>query len=208
MAFAYDLLRLFRRLVRHGRLAVDLEDLLYWTLCFLASFTLLYYGNNGVIRFVAVLGAALGMLVYSLSMGRIFVKFSYFLINKTIGSVFRFLCKIIKKLHKIVSSVNRKNKRFLKSVGIFNKIQKIFGYVLTYKIFHHRMNVHRDFFMANHDKIASMRQAQSICPMRKDHKSAIYDKNSGSHTKKERSRSDVEKKIKKKKDARIQTRQE
>ena len=51
MAFAYDVLRLFRRLVRHGRFAVDIEDILYWTICFLLSFTLLYYGNNGVIRF-------------------------------------------------------------------------------------------------------------------------------------------------------------
>ncbi|MDE7207886.1 MAG: spore cortex biosynthesis protein YabQ, partial [Lachnospiraceae bacterium] len=64
MAFAYDFLRLFRRLVRHRRFVVDIEDLLYWTLCFFASFTILYYANNGVIRFVAVLGAALGMLLY------------------------------------------------------------------------------------------------------------------------------------------------
>lgn len=62
MAFAYDLLRLLRRLVRHARIIVDLEDILYWTACFGLSFTLLYYGNNGVIRFAAVLGAAVGML--------------------------------------------------------------------------------------------------------------------------------------------------
>lgn len=184
MAFAYDLLRLFRRLVRHARLAVDMEDLLYWTLCFFASFTLLYYGNNGVIRFVAVLGAALGMLIYCVSIGRIFVKFSYFLINKTIGSVFRFLCKIIKKLHNTVRSVNRRSTRFLKSVRIFNKIQKIFGYMLTDRVFHHRMDIHSDFFIANHDKKGSSRR------------------------KKERSSSHVKKRIRKKKNAGIQTRQE
>lgn len=144
MAFAYDILRLFRRLVRHGRLAVDVEDLLYWVICFFASFTILYYGNNGVIRFVAVLGAALGMLFYSVTIGRIFVKFSYFLINKTIGSACRFLCKIIKKLHKIVSSVNRTNREFLKKVGIFNKIRKISQYWLTRKPFHHRININSD----------------------------------------------------------------
>ena len=58
MAFVYDVLRLLRRLLRHGRFAVDLEDILYWTACFGLSFTLLYYRNNGVIRFAAVLGAA------------------------------------------------------------------------------------------------------------------------------------------------------
>lgn len=141
MAFAYDLLRLFRRLVRHGRFAVDVEDLLYWTVCFFASFVILYYGNNGVIRFVAVLGAALGMLFYSVTIGKIFVRFSYFLINKTIGSAFRFLRKIIRGLHKIVRSVNRRNREFLKKVGIFNKIQKISQYRLTQRLFQHRMIV-------------------------------------------------------------------
>ena len=74
MAFTYDLLRLFRRLVRHARIIVDLEDILYWTACFGLSFTLLYYGNNAVIRFAAVLGAAVGMLFYELTAGRYFVK--------------------------------------------------------------------------------------------------------------------------------------
>lgn len=144
MAFAYDFLRLFRRLVRHGRFAVDLEDLIYWIICFFASFTILYYGNNGVIRFVAVLGAALGMLFYSVTIGKIFVRFSYFLINKTIGSVIRFLCRIIKRLHKIVSSVNRRNREFLKKVGIFNKIRKISRYRLTHRLFRHRMDIYND----------------------------------------------------------------
>lgn len=141
MAFAYDLLRLLRRLVRHGRFAVDVEDLLYWIICFFASFTILYYGNNGVIRFVAVLGAALGMLIYSVSIGKIFVKFSYFLINKTIGNALRLLRKIGRGLHKIVSSVNRKIRGFLKKVGIFNKIQKISCFRLTQRLFHHRIKV-------------------------------------------------------------------
>ena len=82
MAFAYDLIRLFRRLVRHGRIAVDLED---WTACFVVSFTLLYYGNNGVIRFAAVLGAAVGMAGYVFTVGRFFVKISFGIIDKTVG---------------------------------------------------------------------------------------------------------------------------
>ncbi len=144
MAFAYDLIRLFRRLVRHGRFAIDIEDLLYWTACFFTSFIILYYSNNGMIRFVAVLGAAIGMLLYNVSMGRIFVKFSYFLINKTIGSAVRFLCRIIKRLHKIAVSVNRRNREFLKSVGIFNKIQKIHQYRLTSNAIQHKMDINGD----------------------------------------------------------------
>lgn len=81
MAFAYDFLRLFRRLLPHGRFWVDMEDLLYWTACFLASFYLLYYGNHGVIRFFAVLGAGIGMLLYGATIGRFFVKGSFRLIT-------------------------------------------------------------------------------------------------------------------------------
>lgn len=143
MAFAYDLLRLFRRLVRHGRFAVDVEDLLYWTVCFFASFTLLYYGNNGVIRFVAVFGAALGMLLYIVTLGRIFIKVTYFLINKTIGSVFRFLRRILRKIHKMLRSIIRKNKEFLKNVGIITKIQKIMQYLLTHCIIYNTINKNR-----------------------------------------------------------------
>ena len=139
MAFAYDVLRLFRRLVPHGRFAVDVEDLLYWTICFFVSFVLLYYGNNGVIRFVAVFGAALGMLFYVVTVGRIFVKVGYFLINKTIGSVFRFLGRILRKLYKIICAIGRKNKEILKKVGIITKIQKIWQYLLTHCFFYNTM---------------------------------------------------------------------
>lgn len=121
MAFAYDLIRLLRRLVRHGRLAVDLEDMLFWTVCFFASFTLLYYGNNGVIRFVAVFGAAIGMFLYIASVGKVFVKFSYFLINKTIGSVLRLIAHVVRKIK-----------------------QKL----LTYCAFCNKIKKNRDFFIS------------------------------------------------------------
>ena len=77
MAFVYDNLRLLRRLILHKRFMVDMEDILYWTACFFASFYLLYYGNNGVVRFFAVLGAGLGMYLYTRTLGRVYVKGCY-----------------------------------------------------------------------------------------------------------------------------------
>ena len=78
MTFAYDILRLLRRIIRHNRFFVDMEDLLFWAACFFTSFTLLYYGNNGVIRFAAVMGAGIGMLAYTLTVGRFFGKVQRF----------------------------------------------------------------------------------------------------------------------------------
>lgn len=34
MTFAYDILRLLRRIIRHNRFFVDMEDLLFWAACF------------------------------------------------------------------------------------------------------------------------------------------------------------------------------
>lgn len=76
-AFAYDWIRLFRRFFRHKRWLVDLEDICYWIMCFFISFSLLYYGNYGVIRFFAVLGAGVGMALYCATLGRIFIPVMY-----------------------------------------------------------------------------------------------------------------------------------
>ncbi len=108
MAFSYDLLRLFRRLVRHGRIAVDLEDLLYWIVWFCFSFALLYYGNNGVIRFAAVFGAAVGMLIYAVTVGRFFIKVSYLMIDKTIGNLLRLLRKLLEPIKRRKHAVIQK----------------------------------------------------------------------------------------------------
>ncbi|MCM1182256.1 MAG: spore cortex biosynthesis protein YabQ [Roseburia sp.] len=90
MAFVYDLLRLFRRIVRHKRIFVDIEDLAFWTACFFASFTLLYYRNNGVIRFAAVLGAAAGMWLHHMTLGRLLAPAVRLIkrINRGIAGVF------------------------------------------------------------------------------------------------------------------------
>lgn len=157
MAFVYDVVRLFRRLIRHGRFAVDLEDILYWTACFVLSFTLLYYGNNGVIRFAAVFGAAVGMLAYAVTVGRFFVRVCYFIIDKTIGSLFRLIRKIMRSLRKALRPV----KHFI--VKIYHKckcflisfLQKI---RLTRTPNRHKMKVHR--YKGAEDKEEEMTDAR------------------------------------------------
>lgn len=37
-AFIYDHFRLLRRLIRHARFVVHLEDLIFWIICFFVSF--------------------------------------------------------------------------------------------------------------------------------------------------------------------------
>lgn len=61
----YDVLRIFRRLVRHGFLWIGLEDILYWIFCGMAVFYLLYRENDGLIRWYAVGFVFLTMVVYN-----------------------------------------------------------------------------------------------------------------------------------------------
>lgn len=76
-AFLYDWIRLYRRFIRHKRWMIDFEDSCYWLICFFISFSLLYYGNYGVIRFFAVIGAGVGMALYCVTLGRVFVPVMY-----------------------------------------------------------------------------------------------------------------------------------
>lgn len=66
MILVYDLIRIFRRIIPHGVLAVSFEDLLFWFFCASSVFALLYYENNGAFRWFAVLGVAGGMGIYHL----------------------------------------------------------------------------------------------------------------------------------------------
>lgn len=64
MMIAYDGIRIFRRILPHGTLAVAMEDLLYWLVCGACIFRMLYLENSGAIRGFAIAAVALGMLVY------------------------------------------------------------------------------------------------------------------------------------------------
>lgn len=60
----YDLLRIFRRVVKHGNALVSIEDLLYWVVVAISVFYMMHEENNGTMRWFAILGAAVGMLFY------------------------------------------------------------------------------------------------------------------------------------------------
>lgn len=76
MAFGliYDCFRVYRKIKKHNRVMVDIEDFLYWMICFGISFCLLYYANNIVIRFFCIMAAAIGMWIYYKTVGIVFIK--------------------------------------------------------------------------------------------------------------------------------------
>lgn len=88
IAFAYDLLRIFRRVVGHSRLAMAFEDLLYWLWVGIKAFWMLYEYHNGHLRFYTILGVCIGIFLYTVSVGPFFVKYSAKLLNKTKAGAF------------------------------------------------------------------------------------------------------------------------
>lgn len=89
IAFAYDLLRIFRRVVGHNRLAMAFEDFLYWLWVGVKAFLMLYEYHNGRLRFYTILGVCSGIFLYTVSVGMLFVKYSAKLLNKTKEDAFR-----------------------------------------------------------------------------------------------------------------------
>ncbi|MBM6829858.1 spore cortex biosynthesis protein YabQ [Anaerotignum lactatifermentans] len=66
MGWIYDGLRLFRRMMPHGRVLVQTEDALYWLFLAPAVFWVLLKENSGELRFFIFLGLGGGLLLYFL----------------------------------------------------------------------------------------------------------------------------------------------
>lgn len=92
----YDLLRIFRRVVKHGNALVSMEDLLYWIVVAISVFYMMHKENNGTMRWFAILGAAVGMLLYKKLLSRLIVD--------TAAKALCFLFKILGKVGRVIST--------------------------------------------------------------------------------------------------------
>lgn len=131
LTFIYDIFILFRSIIRHIRIFRDIEDIIYWMICFCISFKVLYYENNGIIRLSSIIGAICGLLVYRLTIGRFFVKLMLWVYQHTIGKILQLFIKISYGLHKNVKYVNNK---FTKLFRQYGKIVINLKYLLTQAI--------------------------------------------------------------------------
>lgn len=74
MLLVYDMLRIFRRIVKHRTPGIAVEDMIFWIACAFWLFRLMYQENDGSIRGFIILGAFLGMLLYNLGCSSLIVK--------------------------------------------------------------------------------------------------------------------------------------
>lgn len=69
----YDCLRIFRRIITHNKVWAALEDLLYWIICAVLIFRMMYRINDGAIRGFAIVGVVIGMVLYHYSVSEFLV---------------------------------------------------------------------------------------------------------------------------------------
>lgn len=124
ITFVYDWIRVLRKLFRHGTALMSAEDLLFWLACGIGVFYMLYRENNGILRWFAVVGAALGMLTYKTIIKNRFVNIVSKCIHKIMWFVFRVIQVVLKPL-KCLFFAARRCVRFvwrkLKKVKLFIK---------------------------------------------------------------------------------------
>lgn len=91
MLVVYDVLRIFRRIIRHGGLLVAAEDLLFWIAGGVFIFDMIYKQNYGIIRSFSILGLIIGMLFYHNMVS-----------DKVVSWITRFIKWILKLIHSIL----------------------------------------------------------------------------------------------------------
>jgi Spore cortex protein YabQ (Spore_YabQ). len=140
ITFVYDFILIGRQVVRHGLFAVSLEDLVFWLACAVSVFYMLYEENNGVLRWFAVAGAAVGMLLYKRIMGKKFVRImsavllkEIHILRKTAGFLFRPFRWLMRKIRVLFCFFRRREKRLCKYVK-----KKLTGAAKALKILLHK----------------------------------------------------------------------
>lgn len=110
ITIAYDGFVVLRRVIRHNLVMISLEDMIFWIACAIGVFYMLVEENNGILRWFAVFGATLGMLVYKESVSDFVVNAASTLIR----AVFRVCFCILRFLFRPIRFVGRKFCHILK----------------------------------------------------------------------------------------------
>ena len=119
ITFAYDWILVLRKLFTHGMFLISVEDFIYWFVCGISVFYMLYRENNGVLRWFAVMGAALGMLFYKGMIKNRFVNIMSTCIYKIMWFIFRVIQVVLKPVKCLFFGI----RRFVRFLG--RKLKKV-----------------------------------------------------------------------------------
>lgn len=108
----YDVLRIIRRVIPHGQVRMAIEDMLFWICVTLAIFKMLFYRNDGALRFYIIASSMLGMFIYSITVSRYIVKYVSKFLNKIVKYLLKPLKIVIKAIRMVTDKIKDKVKKW------------------------------------------------------------------------------------------------
>ncbi|MEG2441544.1 MAG: spore cortex biosynthesis protein YabQ [Acetivibrio sp.] len=108
----YDVLRIFRRIIKHNKKWTVVEDLLFWITAAILIFRMIYQYNNGILRIPGMIILILGMIFYHYVVSNPFVgclnRKIICPMKKTMGVFIKGLKKLVKKVRMEVPGNSKK----------------------------------------------------------------------------------------------------
>lgn len=121
LGFIYDIFRISRIAIKTHRIAIFIEDVVFFVIVTIMSFTFIIVENNGEIRGLLIIGEVIGAIIYFYTISVILLKSSKIII-KFLKWILAIVYKItIKPFVTLFSFIN--NKISVKLMQI--KLQKI-----------------------------------------------------------------------------------
>lgn len=122
MGVFFDLIRISRKIIKHANFLVQIEDLIYWIICALVGFYMLYINNYAAIRVFVFIGILLGAVLYFSSFSIIFMKIATIVIDYVRAFVRQLIRLLLIPIRWIVKIIRVP----LKYIRI--KLRKVHGY--------------------------------------------------------------------------------
>lgn len=126
ITMVYDIIKIVRNVIPHDGFFIAIEDTIFWIFASLYLFSMLYKMNNGTVRWFAIAGSAVGMIVYKKLLGQYIVEIMSTAIIRLLHIVSRavgFLFSPVKWLVSKVFTKLKKLKNYVKN-RLTDKIKK------------------------------------------------------------------------------------
>ena len=92
--FFYDVIRIFRLMIKHKKIFIALEDLIYWLLVSFIVFFVMLAESFGEIRLFSIVGVFMGMGFYFLAISPLILRCAQIIMN-VIRKIFLLFLEII-----------------------------------------------------------------------------------------------------------------
>lgn len=127
IGFVFDIFRIFRKLKKSGFFSVFVQDILFFIIFAVLMFAIIFYANDGEVRWYEFLGIFLGAVFYFVIFSSYIIKFLVTLI-KIFGKITKFIFKIVAFPFFIIYNVTKKPIGFIviSIRAIIKKANKLF----------------------------------------------------------------------------------